>query len=218
MNPAKIVSTICRAILPPILVAPAERLHRKHSKIQARRALTGAKRLHLGCGNHVLENWHNVDLEGPAEVIKWDLSKALPIASNSVELIFSEHFIEHIPKPRARKLLRSCYDALRPGGILRLSTPDLDALIVAYQQKRLRDWADVEWLPASPCQMVNEGMRNWGHEFVYNKSELFELLRECGFTHIKSVEWRKSDHPDLYKLECRPFHQEIIVECHKTSP
>ena len=215
--PAKIVSTILQSILPPVLTGPASRLYRKYRKLQARNALKSAKKLHLGCGDHLLKGWHNVDLEGPAEVIKWDLRKALPVASNSVELIFSEHFIEHIPKKRARKLLQSCHQVLQPGGVLRLSTPDLDVLIAAYQQKRLRDWADVEWLPATPCQMVNEGMRNWGHEFVYNRSELIELLQDCGFTQIESVDWQKSNHPELAALECRPFHQEIILECRKAT-
>jgi predicted SAM-dependent methyltransferase len=60
--------------------------------------------------------------------------------------------------------------------------------------------------------MVNEGMRLWGHVFLYDEPELFSLLRECGFSDIRRVKWGESDHPELRGLESRPDFADLIVE------
>lgn len=169
-------------------------------------------RLHLGCGSNVIRGWTNLDLEPGPGVVRHDLTRPLPFASGCAEFIFSEHFIEHIARPQAHALLRECHRVLRPGGILRLSTPDLRVLVAEYIKQRTTEWMDVGWLPLSPCQMFNEGMRLWGHQFVYDLDELAGLLFECGFREVVKVPWRQSAHGPLQGLECRPYHQEIILE------
>jgi predicted SAM-dependent methyltransferase len=174
-----------------------------------------ALRLHLGCGKNILSTWTNVDIDGPAEVVKLDLTQPLPFATESAEFIYSEHFIEHIERSQAQALLLECARILRPRGVLRLSTPSLEKVIEEYLKGRTEEWLDVEWHPRSPCQMVNEALRLWGHCFLYDKREVTALLNESGFTHIELVPWRQSKFPELKSLECRPFHNEIIVEATK---
>ena len=101
---------------------------------------------------------------------------------------------------------------LKPGGVLRLSTPSLEVLVAAYAEGRLDQFDDVGWKPETPCRLLNESMRLWGHQFVYDRLELLGSLKSVGFPKVAAVDWRKSDHPDLCNLECRPFHQELIVE------
>lgn len=178
----------------------------------AQRRLAGATRLHLGCGDNVIPGWTNVDLRSTRRVVGLNLTKVLPVESGSIDYIYSEHFIEHIPLPAAQQLLQECRRVLRPGGVLRLSTPDLAKLASEYLLGRTREWADVQWNPATPCQMVNEGMREWGHQFVYDRHELTEQLLAAGFSSVERAGWRVSVHPELSGLECRPFHDEVIVE------
>lgn len=179
---------------------------------RVQRKLADATRLHLACGGNLLAGWANLDLGLGRGVIGFDLTRPLPVATGSIDFIYSEHFIEHIGRPQALRLVRECHRALRPGGVLRLSTPDLAKLVSVYQSGRTDEWHDVDWRPATPCQLVNEGMRNWGHQFVYDRAELTGLLHEGGFGTVTDVAWRASDHPELQNLECRPFHEEIIVE------
>ena len=101
---------------------------------------------------------------------------------------------------------------LKPGGVLRFSTPNLDYLIKQYQEKNLLEWENVGWLPTSACTMINEGMHLWGHKYLYNMEELVNRLEMQGFSKIESVGWRESQHDDLRDLECRPFHHELIIE------
>lgn len=163
----------------------------------------------------MLAGWANVDLEGVAPVIEWDLTRPLPVAAGGFDCIYSEHFIEHIRLDEARALVAECHRLLKPDGTLRLSTPSLQKLVDEYGASRLDEWQDMGWTPASPCQLLNEGLRLWGHQFVYDLPELRRLLTDAGFRVVEQASWRESRHPALAGLESRPYHQELIVEATK---
>lgn len=181
-------------------------------KLLVRRQLAGHTRLHLACGPHLLDGWANIDLLGSRQVNAWNLNDGLPVPDHSIEYIFCEHFIEHITRPQAVRLLRECRRVLRTGGVIRLSTPDLRKVVNEYLAANTGEWHDVEWYPASPCCMLNEAMRMWGHRFVYDKDELIKVFNEAGFGQIEFPAWRQSRHPALAGLETRPYHGELIVE------
>jgi predicted SAM-dependent methyltransferase len=209
------ISTVSELFSPPIVWKVYHRIRCEFRRLLVAKRLEGQKRLHLACGNRILPGWANIDLESGANVVRWDLTRGLPIRSESIDLIFCEHFIEHISLGEAEALLSECWRSLRPGGILRISTPNLDRLIEDYLSGETSEWHDVGWTPATRCQMLNEGLRLWGHQFVYNEEELRRLLNETGFLQIRSERWHQSTVPELANLESRPFHGEIILEAMK---
>lgn len=173
-------------------------------------------KLHLGSGDVRLDGWLNVDLEAPCADLHLDLRKPLPFGDESVEYIFNEHFIEHIDRKDALSLLKECCRVLNQNGVLRLSTPNLRYLAVSYLSRNINDWGDL-WQPKNPCHLMNEGMRFWGHEFLYDAEELNIILSEAGFEYIRFVPWRESTVDKLAGLESRPFHQELIIEAFKNN-
>ena len=175
-------------------------------------AVAATPRLHLACGRNIILTWVNVDLDDCAEVIGWDLRKRLPIANGTVDFVYAEHFIEHISLDDGERLMRECHRVLKPGGVVRLSTPDLAFVVEKYQQGDISEWANMGWLPSTPCRMLNEGMRLWGHNFVYDRPELHALLGRAGFKAVIDVPWRESRHEVLNGVECRSYHHELIVE------
>lgn len=177
-----------------------------------RRRLRTSTRLHLGCGDNVIDGWSNLDMAGPRGVVRFDLRRPLPVATDSVDLIYSEHFIEHVSHEHGLRLLSECHRVLRPGGVIRISTPDLTKLIAEYMAGRTEEWADMDWHPQSPCVMLNEGLRLWGHQFVYDEQELVSSLVHTGFTVVERKAWRESGVKGLSGLESRPFHEDLIVE------
>ena len=181
----------------------------------AKARLRGARKLHLGSGLNRLNGWANVDYLLAPGVVAHDLTRPLPVRGESISYIYSEHFIEHITKPEASALLKECFRVLEPGGVIRISTPNLSKLVEEYTAGRVDEWRDVDWKPSTPCQLLNEGMRLWGHQYLYDHEELTALLQDRGFTKVERAGWRESVHPDLCKLECRPFHDEVIVEATK---
>ena len=176
------------------------------------RSSRGARKIHLGCGGNVLDGWANLDMDGPRGVVRFDLNRPLPFPSGSAELVYSEHFVEHVRKDQATALLAECGRVLRPGGVLRVSTPDLAVLVEEYRAGRVGEWSDMQWNPASPCDLINEGMRLWGHLYVWDEAELTAALRRSGFTSVRRVSWHESAHRDLRGLESRPFHGDLILE------
>lgn len=168
-------------------------------------------KLHLGSGERLLDGWANVDIGGFGTLL-WDLRKPLPIKDKRVRLIYTEHFIEHIGRADARRLLSHAHQAMAPGGVIRISTPDLRKLATDYLQGKVIHMEHGDWYPQTPCQMLNEAVRFWGHVYIYDEPELVQLLEECGFSDIRRQRWGESEHHELRGLESRPDFQDLILE------
>lgn len=95
--------------------------------------------LNLACGATFVDSpeWLNLDYTplGPG-VVQADLLGALPVADASIDIVYSSHFIEHVPRARIAALLRECHRVLRPRGLLRLVVPDLLEMCTRYVQAR----------------------------------------------------------------------------------
>jgi predicted SAM-dependent methyltransferase len=169
-------------------------------------------KLNLGCGSCPIPGWYNYDIEPGEGRLVFDLTNDLPHQSATVDCVYSEHFIEHLTRRQGQKLLAESYRVLKPSGVIRISTPDLGALIRDYTDHRLDRWADMGWQPKSVCQLVNEGMRRWGHLFLYDQAELNEALQMAGFCLIRRCVPDRSGHDILSGLETRPDHSDLILE------
>jgi len=201
-----------RDLAPPLLTRAAKRAQSRFRESRARGPLRSADRLHLGCGPRILSGWANLDRDGGPGSTHVDLTRPLPVASGTIKYIYSEHFIEHISRAQARKLLAECHRALGAGGVIRLSTPDLAFMVECYQAGSIDEWSEMDWVADTPCQLINEGLRKWGHTYVYDEAELTAALDSVGFRDVHRVEWRESDHEALVGLESRPSHHDLILE------
>jgi predicted SAM-dependent methyltransferase len=173
----------------------------------------GPHGMHIGCGTNVLPSWLNCDLTPKhRSVIRLDATKTYPVAESSIDYVFTEHFIEHITYPQGLSMLKECHRVLKPGGKIRITTPDLAFLIALYngskteQQQRYLEWATKEFIPYAPSVrdafVINNFFTcDWGHQFIYDRTSLPELMRTAGFNNITSWEINKSDDPNLRNLE-----------------
>ncbi len=174
------------------------------------------KKIHLGCGSVHKDGWVNIDLDSPVADIQRDLTEPLPFESGTVKYIYTEHFIEHITRQQAVNFLRECRRVMTPDGTIRVSTPDLRFLVQCYQNGNITEWGQL-WGPDSPCNLMNEGMRSWGHTYVYDFPEISRIFVEAGFASPQRVAWGRSEHPDLNGLETRPYHEDLIVEISRNA-
>ncbi len=110
---------------------------------------TGRTRVHLGCGDNHLPGFINIDLpaEGgfqqrarPPDVIGDFTRMAFPDAS--LQEVYAAHVFEHFQRQVAVGFLVRWHRWLRPGGILRLEMPDIEAcmreFIPAPLERRLQ--------------------------------------------------------------------------------
>lgn len=185
-------------------------------------------RIHLCCGSRIEPGWCNVDIDPPADV-RHDVRLGLPFADESAVMIYSEHAIEHFTSVQGVALLRECKRVLKPGGALRLSTPDLRCLAALYQQacklsdtgldafgtqvknNPLRFYEKVGFIALTPAQLINQGMRDWGHLHLYDEFELSLALSVAGFRHARRQTYQRTDVPDMI-VEGRPDCHELIME------
>ena len=80
-----------------------------------------AQRLNLGCGDKKREGYTNVDLCGDPD-LTCDLNVfPWPFADNSVDEVFSEHFLEHVMD--YEKTVWEMHRILKPGGLLHFKVP-----------------------------------------------------------------------------------------------
>ena len=88
--------------------------------------------LHLGSGFERKSGWINVDLVPMRAELHWDLRKRLPFPDASVDAIFHEHVLEHIPKRYGLTLSEECFRVLKPGGVLRVGVPNAGNTLRGY--------------------------------------------------------------------------------------
>lgn len=177
-------------------------------------------KLHIGCGTNYLYGWYNVDSNKTYKVdLMWDVRKSLPLQRESFEFIYNEHFIEHLTVAEAVSVFTNCFLLLKPGGILRLATPDITDIVRYYQTDTWKDLpimktAGLAWVKTK-CEYINVALRSWGHQYLYDEEELRRRLKEAGFTQEPiRKEMGKSDHAPLCNLETRDAST-LIVEVSK---
>lgn len=169
------------------------------------------KKLHLGCGFRRLEGWLNSDLLPQyKDVLKLDATRPFPFEEGVFDFIFSEHMIEHISYADGQRMLASCFRLLKPGGTIRLSTPDLAFLIDIYQAEKspfLNNYLEfyknmsTPWAPTNePVYFINNFFRDWDHQFIYDEKTLRASLQRVGFTSIKRCGLNESEHEVLRNL------------------
>lgn len=186
-------------------------------------------KLHLCSGARLEPGWVNLDADPPAD-IRHDVRLGLPYEDNTFERIYCEHAIEHFTSEQGVALLKECWRVLAPGGALRFSTPDLRLLAHLYikgcalddtgliganvTSHPLRHYEAVGFVPETPAQLINEGMRRWGHLYLYDELELTLALRAAGFRVIRRARHGETTIPGMV-TEGRPNCGELIVEASK---
>lgn len=92
--------------------------------------------INLGCGHRYHPAWTNVDLNpAGSDVVQMDLGKPLPFAAGQFDAVYHSNVLEHIRRSQAASFMAECARICRPGGILRVAIPDLEAICRLYLEK-----------------------------------------------------------------------------------
>jgi SAM-dependent methyltransferase len=176
---------------------------------------TTTPKLHIGCGKHILSGWLNTDsyLQDPSlPIYLFDASQKFPFEDGTFAYVFSEHMIEHISYPAGLHMLRECLRVLKPRGVLRLSTPDLDFLLDLRRpdksplQREYIRWSSETNTPHVPDPtnetfVINNYVRDWGHTFIYDEKTLRQSMQLAGFSQLRKCDLQESSVDCLRNLE-----------------
>ena len=96
--------------------------------------------LNLACGTSFVtdQGWINVDFSpSSSQVLRLNLLDQLPFSDSHFQVIYSSHFLEHVPIIKVQQLLRDWHRLLNSGGKIRLVLPDFQ--ILAHRYVKLRE-------------------------------------------------------------------------------
>jgi predicted SAM-dependent methyltransferase len=166
-------------------------------------------KLQVGCGPKLKQGWVNIDLVDGAD-IALDLRRPLPFADASCDIVYAEHFFEHLDYPDdADAFLRECRRVLRPGGRLSLGVPDavpaMKACVADIEQGRTevpRQSYQPAWC-RTPMDQTNFLFRQnylyWLHEhkYAYDYATLALHVTAAGFAQVRRRDFDASlDSPE----------------------
>lgn len=173
-------------------------------------------RLHLGCGCVRLAGWLNLDIQDlPGVDLVVDVSSGLHF--EGVEALYAEHFLEHLDLDRAISLLCDVNRCLAPGGVVRLSTPNLDWVWEThYSTTSDPDLRRLQGL------RLNRAFHGWRHRFLWNRVLLGDALTACGFRDLEWCRYGESKRAAFAGLERHDTYEDrpdlphvLIVEAAK---
>jgi predicted SAM-dependent methyltransferase len=148
--------------------------------------------VNIGCGSNPHPDFLNIDYDWiPGVNLCWDVTRPLPFATGSVDGVFTEHCLEHLPVSATERLLGEICRILKPGATVRIIVPDAEMYIQSYVQWRE---GNHDVFPSgrpfsgevfSPIMAVNSIFRDYGHVYAYDDHCLALMLSRQSFSSVK---------------------------------
>jgi predicted SAM-dependent methyltransferase len=147
-------------------------------------------KLHLGCGwrNFGLD-WIHIDNGDYSHLdLKCNVSK-LNVPDNYADLIYASHVIAYFDREEIISVFKEWYRVLKPGGTIRLATPDFEAMCKLYAAGKI----ELNKILGPMYGKMPMDKDTIYHKTVYDFESLAAILLDCGFTHVKQYNWRLSN-------------------------
>jgi SAM-dependent methyltransferase len=179
-------------------------------------------KINFGSGPYPIAGWINVDIDpaGRPDVVA-DLGRPLPFATGVADFIHTEDFLAQLDPVPLRGFLCECRRILKPGGAMRVLTPDLARFARMYLEDPahlVRIWNTFVGVPletGTACEVLNLGMRLAGR-FQYDLETFSQLAAQAGldtvrvaynesrFEALRGLDLRRADEAVSMYLECTP--------------
>ena len=119
-----------------------------------------------------------------------DATKRFRFKSDSVDIIYTSHMLEHLSRFSANHFIKECYRVLKKGGILRIVVPDINKHVNDYLIKKDADIFLENTLLIPPSlnslkakiEILLFGYRH--HQWMYDIKSLKKLLLKNGFVNL----------------------------------
>lgn len=152
-----------------------------------------------------------------------DCTVPWPIKDGSVQYVYSDNVIEHIPLAAGRAMLQQAYNSMVPGGVIRIVTPDIRKHVELYlagpssvDGDVAKEYRDMGLVVEHSIDLIRIPIGSFGHHegYVYDFEVLESELKRAGFHSVTLCEMGVSEHEELRGLDIRLAQEgaQIVVE------
>lgn len=152
-----------------------------------------------------------------------DGTKPWIFEDGSLSHVYADNMIEHVPLAGGRVFFAEAYRCLRPGGVIRLVTPDVRTHVDMYlkggdvvQSNLADEYRSLGVVIEHPIDLLRTPIGEFGHHsgYVYDFETLDAELQRAGFKPASRCNLMESDDPKLRGLEERSAHGslQMVVE------
>lgn len=123
-------------------------------------------------------------------ILRQDAGHRWPFEDGSFDIVYSEHMFEHILPMDGSTFLKEMYRVLKPGGVLRVTTPDLEKYLMGYVNRKTDPFLQSHAArfppmgklgpPYTAATVVNNVFRNYEHRWVYDFEEFTAVAVHAG--------------------------------------
>jgi hypothetical protein len=141
-----------------------------------------------------------------------DATQTWPFEPGEVSHMYADNVIEHITLAAGRSMLAEAFRCLRPGGVIRLVTPDIRTHVEIYlsganptDSDAGKSYAALGEILEHPIDMVRIPIGSFGHHagYVYDFETLAAELIRAGFNSPVRCVLGESEHSELAGLDRR---------------
>ncbi len=157
-------------------VRPLWRLKYAISRPEMPTNADGKVYINIGSGNYTSPEFINIDAVPFRHThIVGDIIDLSDFPSNSADMIYASHVIEHIPRGELVASFKEWHRVLKPGGFLRFGVPDFDRLVEIYNASNK--------MPESiEGQLLGQGQSGYDdHHTIWNFEYAQRILHAAGF-------------------------------------
>jgi len=142
-----------------------------------------------------------------------DISKKLPLSDDSVDFVYCSQALEHFEYWQTENILGEMHRILKPGGIVRVSVPDIDKMVQLYLKENKNDLSEAArnlnllWWGHEKDVKPGNFLIKLSHRFIrphqwhYNKTAMGQLLKKVGFRKVTPRPFRMGQVPGLKGVE-----------------
>lgn len=165
------------------------------------------------------------------------------IEDESIDGVYSEHFIEHLTKEEGINIFKESLRILKPGGTIRTLWPSMDFIEFLQSDEDLTEHPFVDWY--YKCIIRNESPFNkkyyseiqtdltriqdlvalrmlhqeGEHKHLWYKDEMIETLKELGYKDVKEQEYQVSSLQEFNNIDNKRIpvrkYESCVIEARK---
>lgn len=165
-------------------------------------------------------NWINIDKidldpfakQGSFRFLNADVTTRIKSPDNTLTAATAFHLVDQLPPDGLLFFLRECWRVLMPGGVFRLSIPDIPRLQVMATEQRLGffDPLNDDIKNAKSQEEKLYFLTACGRYRAWAVDEMVSLMRESGFSRIEVMPFRKTRSEHL-RVETRDTLPDMSV-------